>query len=165
MRLDLSFVSSPEVMLGVLASLSIILLWLLILTVRLSRQQKKWKAFFATAEGVDLEKRLEELLRLLKEMRDRQDDQQSSLRRLAQKVAAQKGNIAVKRYNAFSNTGSDLSFSVAFLDEQHNGVVITSIYGREDSRTYAKPVENGTSSYHLTEEEKQVIQMASKSVF
>lgn len=61
------------------------------------------------------------------------------------------------RFNAFDNTGSDLSYSVALLDEDNNGVVISSIYGRDESRTYAKPIVNKESTYKLSKEEIQAL--------
>ena len=65
--------------------------------------------------------------------------------------------VKLMRYNAFADTGSDLSYSLSLLDENNNGVVLSSIYGREDNRTYAKPIENGKSTYNLSEEEKKVL--------
>ena len=56
--------------------------------------------------------------------------------------------------------GSDLSYSVALLDSHNNGVVMSSIFGREDSRSYVKPIENGTSTYQLTAEEEQALREA-----
>jgi hypothetical protein len=53
--------------------------------------------------------------------------------------------------------GSDLSFSIALLDGNQNGVIITSIYGRNESTTYAKPIDKGISRYDLSEEEKKVL--------
>lgn len=71
--------------------------------------------------------------------------------------------IGIVRYNAFKDTGSDLSFALAMLDENNNGVVLNGIYSREMSNIYAKPVENGKSSYTISEEEKQAIQKAVNS--
>ena len=68
--------------------------------------------------------------------------------------------IGLVRYNAFKDTGSDLSFALALLDEKNNGVVLNGIYSREMSNIYAKPVENGKSKYTLSEEEEQAIQLA-----
>lgn len=76
----------------------------------------------------------------------------------AQDALKQKlGTPQIVRFNAFGDTGSDLSFSIALVDEQKSGVVISSIYGREESRTYAKPVSAGASDYPLTEEEQSAI--------
>jgi len=72
--------------------------------------------------------------------------------------------IGVVRFNAFQDTGSDLSFALAFLDAHGNGMVLSSIYGREESRTYAKPIEDGKSSYQLSVEEKDAISRALQSM-
>ncbi|MNC64127.1 hypothetical protein D3C75_1143020 [compost metagenome] len=68
-----------------------------------------------------------------------------------------KSNVSIKRYNAFSQQGSDLSFSMAILDDEQDGVVLTGIHSREESYLYAKPVDKGQSSYTLSPEEKEVI--------
>lgn len=68
--------------------------------------------------------------------------------------------IGIVRYNAFQDTGSDLSFALALLDEKNNGVVLNGIYSREMSNIYAKPVENGKSKYTISEEEGLAIEKA-----
>ena len=68
--------------------------------------------------------------------------------------------IGIVRYNAFKDTGSDLSFAVAMLDENNDGVVFNGIYSREMSNIYAKPVKKGVSEYTLSEEEKEAIRRA-----
>ena len=70
--------------------------------------------------------------------------------------------VSILRYNAFSDVGSDLSYSIALLDNDDCGIVISGLYGRETSTTYAKPVENGRSQYILTGEEEEAISMARK---
>ncbi|HHW92560.1 MAG TPA: DUF4446 family protein [Firmicutes bacterium] len=69
-------------------------------------------------------------------------------------------NLGVVRFNAFPDMGSDLSFAVALLDQGGDGVVLSSLYGRNESRIYAKPVQRGVSTYHLTDEERRAIQKA-----
>ena len=56
--------------------------------------------------------------------------------------------------------GSDLSYAVALLDSYNDGVILTSIFGREDSRSYVKPVEKGQSTYQLMPEEQQALDEA-----
>jgi len=68
--------------------------------------------------------------------------------------------VGVVRYNPFSEVGSNQSFSVALLDSNNNGVVITSLYTREGNRVYGKPVKNGESDYSLSAEEKKAIEKA-----
>ena len=66
----------------------------------------------------------------------------------------------VEEYSAFKDTGSDLSFTLALLDENNDGVVLNGIYSREMSNIYAKPVKDGKSTYTISEEENQAIQKA-----
>lgn len=76
------------------------------------------------------------------------------------KMPQMKSNIAIKRYNAFSNTGSDMSFSVAITNDNKDGIVLTSIHSREGAYIYGKPVDKGNSQYSLTPEEQEVINAA-----
>lgn len=66
------------------------------------------------------------------------------------------------RYNAFDDMGSQLSFSIALLDDFKNGFVLTSIYGREETVSYCKEVKNGTSTIPLSAEEIMVLDRAIK---
>ncbi|MDQ3986796.1 MAG: DUF4446 family protein [Actinomycetota bacterium] len=78
---------------------------------------------------------------------------------------ADKGRLAVQRfgmvrYNAFEEMGGNLSFSVALLDDNGDGLVLTSINGRTEARTYAKPIKSYDSSHNLSEEEREAIAAA-----
>lgn len=68
--------------------------------------------------------------------------------------------LGVVRFNAFDNTGSDLSFAIALLDYSNDGLVISGLFGRDETRTYAKPIKGGVSTYHLSDEEAEAIQIA-----
>lgn len=69
-------------------------------------------------------------------------------------------HVGLVRYDAFEDVGGQLSFSCALLDDMGNGVVLTSINGRQDTRVYAKPVLAGKSGYHLSVEEDEAIRQA-----
>ncbi len=75
-----------------------------------------------------------------------------------QKFSIQK--IGIVRYNPFSEVGGNQSFSIAFLDGNNNGSVITSLYTREGNRVYGKPIKARASVYPLSEEEKKAIERA-----
>ena len=70
--------------------------------------------------------------------------------------------IAVVRFNPFNETGGNQSFSLAILDGNDCGIVITSLFSRNENRVYSKPIKNGTSEFTLTDEEKQAIGAAQK---
>jgi hypothetical protein len=79
-----------------------------------------------------------------------------------QQKQAATGQLAIQkfhmvRYDAFEDMGGRLSFSAALLNDHGDGVVLTSINGRTETRTYAKPVSELTSDYNLSEEEREAI--------
>jgi hypothetical protein len=67
-------------------------------------------------------------------------------------------HVKTIRFNPFRDQGSNQSFTTAFLDEDGNGVVISSLYSRDRVSIYAKPVNRYTSTYELSEEEKAVLE-------
>jgi hypothetical protein len=82
-----------------------------------------------------------------------------------QERLAETGRFALQRffmvrYDAFEDMGGRLSFSAALLDDHGNGVVLTSINGRTETRTYAKPIVNLESEHNLSDEERAAIQGA-----
>lgn len=66
--------------------------------------------------------------------------------------------IGIVRYNAFKDVGSNLSFTLALLNNNNNGVVLNGIYSRDNSNIYAKPIKDGKSEYILSDEEKEAIE-------
>ncbi|HXF70993.1 MAG TPA: DUF4446 family protein [Actinomycetota bacterium] len=94
--------------------------------------------------------RLEQALRALTGSHRRHEDLlQRTIRR-----------VGLVRFDAFEDVGGRLSFSCALLDDLGDGVVVTSINGRQDTRVYAKPVLGGASSYNLSAEEEAAIRQA-----
>ncbi|MNP28139.1 hypothetical protein D3C76_1210890 [compost metagenome] len=107
---------------------------------------------------------LESLLIDLKVQLDRLEDdhgqQRIMLESTSKKLQSVKGHVGLTRYNAFGERGSDLSFSVAIIDDFADGVVLTSIYNRDNSYIYAKPIQKGESTYALSTEEREAITLA-----
>ncbi|HLJ69350.1 MAG TPA: DUF4446 family protein [Chloroflexota bacterium] len=69
-------------------------------------------------------------------------------------------HVGLVRFSPFHDTGGDQSFALALLDGRADGVVITGLHSRHDSRLYAKPIEHGSSSYSLTPEERRAMEIA-----
>lgn len=140
---------------GVLALLSLITaISTLFSSSQLKRRLRKWKAIHSTA---DLEEVYQRTLEEVALVRDQLAATQTELQQIRGILRTKVSTPMVLRYNAFSDLGSDLSYSLALVDDDRNGVVLSSIYGREESRTYAKPVEHGASNYPLTDEELDVL--------
>ena len=68
--------------------------------------------------------------------------------------------VGVIRFNPFADTGGDQSFAVALLDAEGNGVVLSSLHGRADTRIFAKSVQAGRSKHALSDEEQDAIRKA-----
>lgn len=75
-------------------------------------------------------------------------------------VATSLRHVAVVRYDAFDDLAGRLSFSAALLDDAGDGVVLTSINGRSETRSYAKGVSGGRSTHPLSPEEKEALAKA-----
>ncbi len=78
-------------------------------------------------------------------------------------VSSSLRHLAVVRYDAFGDMGGHLSWSMALLDDGGDGVVVTSIHGRSDSRSYAKNVASWSASQQLSPEEEEAINFARTS--
>jgi len=103
---------------------------------------------------------LEEVLACLKNLRKSFEKLSGELENLKKESRFSIQKIGIVRFNPFSEVGSDQSFSIALLDGNNDGVVITSIYTREGNRVYGKSIESGLSKYSLSDEEKTVIEEA-----
>lgn len=122
---------------------------------RLKRRLHYWNEVSSTA---DLEGVFQHTQEAVNSMQSQVDQVHESIQRIGEALRQKVSTPVMQRFNAFSEVGSDLSYSVALLDDAGDGVVLTSIYGRDDSVTYGKPVHNGESTYMLTSEEQAVIQ-------
>lgn len=69
-------------------------------------------------------------------------------------------HIGIVRFNPFDDTGSDQSFVIALLNANRDGVVVSSLHGRDSTRVFAKPISGGTSIHQLSNEEADAIRLA-----
>lgn len=83
--------------------------------------------------------------------------------KLDQDMASCIQKVGLVRYNAFKDVGSDLSFAIALLDGNDNGIVFNGIYGSESSNIYAKPIKNKKSNYQLSGEEEYALEIAQQT--
>ncbi|MBT9155140.1 MAG: hypothetical protein DDT37_00105 [Firmicutes bacterium] len=82
------------------------------------------------------------------------------LREIEQRLPLAVQQVGLVRFNAYSDTGGELSFALALLDASGSGVVISSLYGRADARVYAKPFNEGQSTFPLSSEEISAVAQA-----
>jgi hypothetical protein len=96
----------------------------------------------------------------LKDLQSRVDELKSGLEEQAGVLAGCIRRIGVVRFNAFDDVGGEQSFSLVLLDDKRNGLALSSLYGRQDSRLYAKRITNGEAERPLSEEERRALDMA-----
>ena len=132
----------------------------IIVNIRVNRILRASRNLFREAEEKGLDQTLIEYIehiRLmehkLKKLGDLVEDIHNDSRRHLQ-------GVGIVRFNAFEDTGGNQSFALALLDSKGDGVALSSLYGRAESRIFAKPVKGGVSEYNLSDEEKTAIQQA-----
>ena len=144
--------------------LIVLILGFIILLVKMQRLNKRYKTFMKKlSSNTNIEEDLESYIYRVEKVEKQNLEILSYCKSLEQELTGCIQKIGIVRYSAFKDTGSDLSFTVALLDEKNDGIVFNGIYSREMSNIYAKPVKNGTSTYTLSEEEIQAIDKAVKS--
>ena len=113
--------------------------------------------------GSNLDEMLKNYLRDVKEIKQDNSEIKAYYTKLDNDIDTCIQKIGLVRYNAFKDVGSDLSFAIAMLDRNDNGVILNGLYGSESSNIYAKPVKSGISKYQLSEEEKTALEIAEQS--
>ena len=135
----------------------------LILYFKISKLNKRYQKFMQKlGQGTNLEEDLQRYMNQVEEVEEQNEQILTQIKKMDNKVSNCIQKVGIVRYSAFKDTGSDLSFALALLDNEKNGVVLNGIYSREMSNIYAKPVEHGTSTYTISEEEAMAIKKASE---
>ncbi len=152
----------------IISIVSVLLLLLLLLTVinnmKIRKLNKRYKEFMLKlGKGNNLEEMLRSYIERVEIVSTKNEEMLKYCKRLDQDLATTIRKVGIYRYNAFKDTGSDLSFTLALLNDYNDGVVLNGIYSREMSNIYAKPIKNGTSTYTISPEEKEAINRAIQS--
>lgn len=151
----------------IIMGLSVITLLLFIISIILfssvKKLEKKYKKMMRGVNNKNLEKALNDNLDNIEKALNKSEEAISECKNISDKLKGCVNKVAIMRYKAFEDVGSDLSFSIAILDSYNDGVIITGIYSRHDSTTYAKPIDKGISRYDLSEEELHVLNEAINS--
>lgn len=157
-------VYGTELTVGMLIALTGLLLWVVFLQLRLRTLHRRYQAAMTAVEaGIDLETWLAQQQETTQEQAKRIQSLEEHQMTLEQTLAEQAGHVGVVRFNPFQDSGGDQSFAIAWVDDQQNGVVMSSLYNRAGVRVYAKPLDKGNSSYTLTDEEREAIELAKKN--
>ena len=156
-QLNGALLNNLAVVVGALSVLLLIVLVLLIKTKsNLNNLQKKYD-FFTNGEEANIDQVLTRTLNELAATKAELAQLQDKHNKLREQVSGCLQTVKLTRYDAFDAMGGKMSYSLLLADEKKNGVILTSIYGRDDSRCYVKDVKEGKSEYTLAEEEKTLL--------
>jgi hypothetical protein len=142
----------------------VLIILVLTLSSRLTAARKRFKQLLNGESNMDVEQLILQVQSKLNKHQDELKLTLDQVHAISNTLKKMKGKVGIHRYNAFSDAGSDLSFTLALLDDYHDGVLVTGIHSREQTYLYAKPVTNGESKYTLSPEEKVAINLTVKQL-
>ncbi len=153
--------SQETLILAALTGLSLILN--LILMFWLGRLSRHYNSLTKNIDQKTLHNVLEGIQKTLAEHEHRTDSLKKGLLKLKNESLLHVQRVVLKRFNPFGDTGGDQSFILALLDGNSDGVVITSLHSRENTRFYVKSIKGGDGIDHpLSKEEQQLINRKGK---
>lgn len=122
--------------------------------------EKRLKRFFVGKKAKDLEDTMENLENNLANLNKAKENTEKELILINNKLKKSVRGLETIRFNPFPDQGSNQSFAIGMMNEDGDGVVLSSLYSRERMSIFAKPIKKGKSEYELTEEEKEALKKA-----
>ena len=155
LNLDMGYV-----VIGMAAVLLITFILLMVFMVKYTKLQKNYKKFMMTSDGNSIEKELQikfnkvnSVASKIRVIEDRLDGIDETLVKTYQKMG-------IVKYDAFKEMGGKLSFSLALLNQDNTGILISSMHSREGCYTYTKEIIKGESFVLLADEEREALDQA-----
>jgi hypothetical protein len=133
----------------------LVLLWILMIEIRLKR-------IFAGTKARNLEEMIVQVGKKINKIEETQEKIDKHLVVIDSRLDKSIRNIETVRFNPFVDAGSNQSFAIALLNDEGNGVVMSSLYARDRMSIFAKPIVKGKSEFELSSEEKEVLNKAIK---
>lgn len=146
---------------GIVIVLAVLLIVFVVLSFvmmsKLNKAQKHYQELLNGDTGKSLETSIADNVAKLNELIAKNEQLDCDYKDMRSLFESSVQKVAVHRFCAFKDMGGDLSYAVAMLDYHNTGVVFSSIFGRQESCTYVKPIIEGKSEYPLSDEEKKVL--------
>ena len=160
--LSAAFTTDFLIMFALIATILVMIGLIINLYSELSNLKMRYRRMMTGAEGDSIEHMLSKHSSEVTAVANEQMKMDNKISRLEEFASGSLAHVAVIHFDAFDKTGQNLSWCVALLDRNKNGVVISTICGQESERSYAKPIEDGraSSGYKLTREEEQALSQA-----
>ncbi|MFA6397815.1 MAG: DUF4446 family protein [Candidatus Paceibacterota bacterium] len=138
----------------------VIAFFIILIIVWIIKTEKRIKKFFMGKKAKDLEETLLFISEQLKALQNSKNEIEIKLGDIDNKLKKSIRGVETIRFNPFKDSGGNQSFAITFINEEGDGVVLSSLYSRDRVSVFAKPLKNKKSEYELTEEEKRSIEKA-----
>jgi len=146
--------STEQIIILILAIITIVLFyWVLKIELRLKKVFKGKKAH-------NLEDTINMLIGEVKQLQKSKEDIGSALVNIEKRLQRSIQGIATVRFKSFQDMGGNQSFAIALVNEDGDGIILSSLYARERISVFAKPLKKYQSEYELTKEEKDALKQA-----
>lgn len=146
-----------------LVVLGVLVLWLGVLTFLVWRQENFLKSLFPRSGERDIRKKFEDILKEVEGFKLDLVGLKRELQSIKIEGAAHLQRVELLRFNPYQDTGGNISFAIAMLDNQGSGFILTSLHARSGTRIFAKEVKEGKPKYELSKEEGEVLKKALKN--
>jgi len=124
------------------------------------KTEKRLKRFFLGKAAKDLEETIAALEDNIVKLNYAKEKTERELVEVNKKLKKSIRGVETIRFNPFPDQGSNQSFAIGILNEEGDGVMLSSLYSRERMSVYAKPIKSGKSEYELSSEEKDALEKA-----
>lgn len=152
-------VVSPYVILALMGAVIVLGIGMMVMGIKFRRLKATYMRMMGSMSDTDLTQALIELRYTVELAQEQGEAQQKQLELIREAIRTMKTRVSLQKFNAFQESGSRQSFSIALLSEELDGIVLTGIHSRDESYMYAKPIEKGRpgTGYKLTPEEEEAI--------
>lgn len=145
---------------GMLALIIILIILIIVQMVKLNKLNKKYRKFMSGKNAKNLETDIMSLFEDNKLIKVSLDKNRKDIHTLYKRFEYAFQKIGIVKYDAFSQMGGKLSFSLALLDENNNGFILNSVHSADGCYSYTKEIKQGSCELALGDEEKKALDMA-----
>ena len=151
------------ILIFVLGVLLIVLVYMIKISMKMSRFIKKYKMFMRGMDGASLERAFAARFNQMDLLEENSRNHMEEIRKIKDVQNITLNKVAIVKYDAFKEMGGKLSFALAMLDKENNGFVMNAIHSSDGCYTYVKEIVKGESYVVLGEEEKEALRQAVNS--
>lgn len=159
-QIGLGNIDIAYILIGFATAILLLLILVIVSMVRISKLNKRLARFMKGKDAQSLEKEIVGLYEDNKFLKNMVDNNKRDIRQLHKQLVKAFQKVGIVKYDAYQQMGGLLSFSLALLDEDNNGLILNSVHSTEGCYTYTKEIHHGECDIELSNEEKVALEQA-----